>query len=382
MQIERDEATGKSVKIRIIKPDDLHQHVRDDAMLALVVPMVAKRFRSAIIMPNLVPPITDVVHLVQYKERIQQRAGKRFLPLMTLYLTDALEPVEVDNALGSKLAIGIKYYPRGLTTNSDSGVKNPADLWTPGTRPYGCLLELAGYGGVLLIHAADGCDTNGVELDPYDQEKHFIENTLPRIRDAHPSLKISVEHMSTKWGVQYLMQYGGKLLGCSLTAHHLLLDRRDVFRGGFHPHRSWMPVIQPSEHKEALRKLARADKPFVWLGSDSAPHLRAKKESACCASGVLMAHAGIELYAEAFEDMNALDDRFERFASVNGRKFYDLPGFFGLTDENPETIELVREEWTVEKPFHATWTSDTRGPAEREVIPFRLGETIRWKLVD
>lgn len=379
-----DYRDGAAVKVTMRKPDDFHQHLRDGSMLALVAPMVAKRFRAAIIMPNLVPPITTWDQLSAYDVRIRRAAGWQFAPLMTLYLTGTLDPAEVRRSLQTKLAIGIKYYPHGLTTNSDRGVKNPADLWTPGTKPYECLQALAEHGGVFLIHAADGVDEQGKELDPYDQERHFIEFSLPRIRGAHPDLKISVEHMSTSYGAAYLLSNGGEKLGCSLTAHHLLLDRRDVFRGGFHPHRSWMPVIQPSEHKEAIRALAAADKPFVWLGSDSAPHPRAKKESACCASGVLMAHAGIELYAEAFEDMGALDDRFERFASINGRLFYELERFFDRKDENPPTIELVREDWKVERPFFTDPVEPreyTKERGEETIVPFRLGENIRWKLV-
>jgi dihydroorotase len=285
---------------------------------------------------------------------------------MTLYLTDQLDPREV----GSAGIVGIKYYPRGLTTNSNSGVEDPRSLWTKGTNPYEALRALAACQGVLLLHAADGFDKGGSELDPFEQEPHFIRETLPRIRDAHPDLKISVEHLSTMEGATYLEENGGEKLGCSLTAQHLLLDRRDLFRGGFRPERFWWPIIQSEEDRDALRGLAKKDLPFVWLGSDSAPHPSTKKRAECCAGGVLMAHAGIELYAEAFEGMGALDDRFERFASINGPRFYGLP-------PSEETIELAREAWTVEKPF-ACFTS--AGSGVEEIIPFRLGEKILWKL--
>lgn len=391
MEVTRDEA-GKPAKIRMRKPTDLHQHFRQGAMLKLVAPMVAKRFRTAIIMPNLDPPVTTCSQLDAYTDEIRSATGRKFWPMMTMYLTDTLKPSEVRQALSLRKAIGIKFYPPGLTTNSDKGIKDPIALWTKGTKPYQCLQELADYGGVFLIHAADGVARSrwkssdrlyrsNEELDPYDQEKHFIEHTLPRIQEAHPKLKISVEHLSTKWGVDYLYNNGSDYLGCSLTAHHLLLDRRDIFRGGFRPHRSWMPVIQPKEHKDALLWLAQQDLEYVWLGSDSAPHPREKKESDCCASGVLMAHAGIELYAEAFEDMGALDDRFERFASINGRKFYDIDGFYGLNPSD-EMIDLVREEWVVNKIFEARDVGITETTIEAEVVPFRLGEKVRWKLVD
>jgi dihydroorotase len=398
MQILEKDGDGNVTKFRMAKPTDMHQHLRQGAMLNLVVPMITKRFRTAIVMPNLVPPVTSVAQLQVYLREIRAAAGRSFWPLMTLYLTDTLEPAEVRDVLSSKLGIGIKYYPPGLTTNSDSGVQDPASLWTKGTKPYRCLRELADYGGVFLIHAADGIATGtwdnegrfyikGEELDPFDQEPHFICNTLPCIRDAHPELKISIEHLSTAMGAAWLAEQGGEKLGCSLTAHHLLLDRRDVFRRGFNPHRSWMPVIQSFEHAQELRRLAKEDLPFVWLGSDSAPHPRSKKEAACCASGVLMAHAGIELYVEAFEDMGALDERFERFASVNGRKFFGVDEFYGLKPSD-ETIELERKEWKVEQPLicsNPLWWNSEDPPLQREsveVVPFRLGEKIRWKFVD
>jgi len=315
-------------------------------MLKLVAPMVARRFAGAVIMPNTVPPITTAEMAWRYQEEIAEAWDLNigsFEPLMTLYLTDMLEPREVALRFAKRTAVGVKYYPRGLTTGSDSGVKDPASLWTKGTKPYEVLRALAEQNKVLLLHAADGLDTYGDELDPYEQEKHFIENTLPYIIDAHPTLKISVEHLSTKEGAEFVGKYGGKRLGCSLTAHHLMIDRRDVFRGGFHPHMHWWPIIQPQEHKEALRDLAREGPPFVWLGSDSAPHPIGKKETRCCIGGVLTAHAGIEFYTDVFEEIGILD-KLEQFSSVNG------PSFFGI-EPSKEQITLVREEWKIEKPF-------------------------------
>jgi len=369
---------GKATHIRMRKPADMHQHVRRGAMLRLVVPMIAKRFSKAIIMPNTKPPITTYDMAVEYREEIRAVITwqQPLWPLMTLYLTDHLDPHEVRISREAGILAGVKYYPHGLTTNSDSGVKDPASLWNKDTKPYKVLCELAYYSGVLLLHAADGLDKQGNELDPWDQEKHFIKETLPRIRDAHPTLKISVEHLSTKEGAAYMEKHGDhKLLGCSLTAQHLLLDRRDMFRSGFRPHRFWWPIIQRQEHKEALRELAKKDYPFVWLGSDSAPHPVGAKETDCCSGGVLMAHAGIELYVEAFEDIDALD-KLESFASING------PRFFGLSPSE-SMIELVREEWEVDDSFRCDKPSDEIHPLGKvwdEVIPFRLGEKVRWKL--
>lgn len=386
MDVMAHDSQARPHAIRLRKPADMHQHLRQGAMLKLVAPMVAKRFASAIVMPNTTPPVTDGAKMEAYRDQILKMTGPDFRPLMTLYLTDTLEPWVVRHALHpSRGCVAIKYYPRGLTTNSDSGVQDPAALWTKGTNPYEVLRELAAHDKVLLLHAADGFATNewnnenrfydaGEELDPYDQEVHFICNTLPRIRDAHPDLKISVEHLSTAIGADWLRETGDNKLGCSLTAHHLLLNRRDSLRGGLRPDRFWWPIIQSSEHQQELRKLATEDHPFVWLGSDSAPHPVGKKYASCCVGGVLMAHAGIELYAEAFEDMGALDDRFERFASVNG------PAFFGFVPSE-EKIELVREEWTVQQPFYAdvVRVSDAN-LQDAQVVPFRLGEKIRWKL--
>lgn len=373
MHVERN-ADGQAVKITITKPADMHQHLRQDDMLGLVAPMVSKRFSKAIIMPNTIPPITSGDMATRYAAKIGQAVGpEKFYPLMTLYLTDTLEPLEVENAAN---IVGVKYYPRGLTTNSESGVEDPASLWTRGSNAYNVLYSLAQCDLVLLLHAADGFDKNGRELDPYEQEPHFIRESLLRIIDAHPNLKISVEHLSTKWGVGFMFKNGGNNLGCSLTQHHLTKDRRDVFRKGFRPHLMWWPIVQSSEHKEALQALAVADKPFVWLGSDSAPHVLGNKmgqaTQECCIGGVLTAHLGIEGYVEAFEDMGALDDRFERFASINGPRFYGLP-------PSEETLTLVREDWVAGNLFA---TRAGVGGDNVTVVPFRLGETIRWKIVD
>ena len=388
MQISRDQATGAPVRVVMRKPFDMHQHLRQDDMLRLVAPMVAKRFAGAVVMPNPTPPITTIKQLTSYAMDIIMATDNKLKILGTFYLTDTLDPKEVASALEKKMLVGIKYYPAGLTTNSDSGVKDPTALWTKGTKPYECLLALAEHGGVLLLHAADGRAMQdwavgdrtyraGDLLDPYDQELHFIWATLPRIMGAHPDLKISVEHLSTLDGAQFLRGNGGETLGCSLTAQHLLLDRRDSFskgtQMGFNPHRFWWPIIQPKEHRDELRHFAAEGHSFVWLGSDSAPHPVGKKLADCCTGGVLMAHAGIELYAEAFE--GDLDEKFERFASING------PAFYGVNPSD-EYITLVREEWKVEKSLFFFAEMESEDDPGTEVVPFRLGETIRWKLAD
>lgn len=371
MQVERN-TDGVAVKVTMKKPFDGHAHLRQGPLLAFTVPLIDRRFEAGIVMPNLKPPVATKKMAMDYCHEIRNLvriAG--FHPLMTLYLTDSLSPAELEGMRENGI-MGIKYYPRGLTTNSDSGVADTASLWTEGSNAFMVLKRLAEEGGILLLHAADGFDNKGRELDPYEQEPHFIRETLPRIIEAHPGLKISVEHLSSRDGAMFMFRNGGEQLGCSITLQHLTKDRRDVFRGGFRPHLMWWPVIQGPEHKEALQALAMADKPFTWLGTDSAPHPVASKESACCVGGVLTHHIGVEGYVEAFEDLQALDERLERFASQNG------PDFFGIEPTEAEIV-LERSEWTVSNYMSYGVES---GSEEENLVPFRAGEKIRWKIAD
>lgn len=374
MHIEKTAGGAHStvIEFSMRKPYDMHHHPREGEILKLVAPMLAKRFAGAIIMPNTDEPILTAARAESYRQDILAHTGVPFHPLMTLYLSNRLEPEQLAIAIDSGNVFGVKYYPFGLTTNSEYGIKVAADLWTPGTRAYELLQMLADLDSTLLLHAADGFDADGNEQDPYDQEPHFFRESLPRIRDAHRNLRISVEHLSTSNGVAYMMEHGGPLLGCSLTAQHLLLDRRDVHRKGFNPHRFWWPIIQRAEHKHALLEFAAAGYPFVWLGSDSAPHPLTKKEASCCGGGVLTVHAGIELYAEAFDSIGALD-KLEAFASLNGPDFYDV-------SPSEETIRLVREDWTVVEDYQIDVPKDA-DPRSGIIRPFRLGESVKWKLV-
>lgn len=362
---------GPVAQITITKPFDMHHHVRDGEMLKIIGPMLARRFEGAIIMPNTVPPVTTAARVAEYWSEIIAVTGDDFVPLMTMYLTDTLKPSEVELAITTHDLAGVKYYPRGLTTNSESGVADPAALWTEGTLPYETLQTLTRHRKVLLLHAADGFDKNGVELDPYEQEPHFLRETLPRIREKHPDLRISLEHISTEQGADLMCVEGGSDFGCSLTPHHLLTDRRDTLRGGFNPHRFWIPPPQALHHRLALQSLAKSGYDHVWLGSDSAPHPLSDKEAACCKGGVMTVHAGIELYAEAFDEMNALH-RLEAFASVNGPRFYGV-------EPSSEEITLRRERWRVFEVYaFEKMPSDSRAGIVR---PFRLGEDVQWKLV-
>lgn len=371
MEVKRN-TDGIATKVAIVKPFDGHGHFRQDGLMRLIGPMVARRFATGIVMPNTKPPITTREAAEYYRGAIMEDAtGSDFTPLMTLYLTDTLNPSELDDMRAHGI-YGVKYYPRGLTTNSDSGVADPASLWTPDTNAFQVLRKLAEEKGVLLLHAADGFDKKGNELDPYDQEIHFISESLPRICNVHPNLKISVEHLSTKIGAKFIWENGDDKLGCSITLHHLTKDRRDVFRGGFRPHLMWWPIIQSAEHREWIQALATAKKPFVWLGTDSAPHPVSSKRADCCVGGVLTHHLALEGYVEAFEDLGALDNHFERFASLNGPKFFDIP-------PSERNITLVRENWTIKNSY---WVATGSGEdLKEEVVPFRYGETVRWKIV-
>ena len=385
MKIERD-ASGMPRTITLRTPFDTHVHLRQDKSMRLIAPMHAQRFSGMIIMPNIDPPITTCDRLDQYRVEatraildgryVASRLSDRVpLCLMTFYLTDQLNPAQIDIAVPGN-AVGVKYYPRGLTTGSDNGVENPSSLWTRGTTPYEVLRILANNKGTLFLHAANGLDRDGDELDPYGQEIDFIRETLPRIRDAHPGVRISVEHLSTAPGAEYLRTHGSALLGCSITAHHLLFDRRDVFRKGLRPNLHCWPVIQSREHQSELRSLVAEDRSYVYLGTDSAPHPRHKKECDCVAGGIFTGHAGIELYAEAFEDMHALE-ALEDFASHHG------PAFFGISDllEPAGNITLVRESWEVPDFYHLCDNPMSPNGLHWECIrPLRAGQRIRWKL--
>jgi dihydroorotase len=381
MDITRDQESGHPIKIVMRRPDDWHHHFRVGEQLKLVTPMAARRFGRALAMPNLDPPITTCEQMVDYRRKIEGASGGKLEVASTLYLTPDLDPNEVERACQDKSFVGIKFMPFGVTTNSKYGIQNIADLWTPESKPHTCLHILSIYDKVLLCHGADGFAREDVtigtrsyragdELDAYDQAKHFIKQNVLHIMEAHPSLKISLEHLSTIEEIKFAREHGPDgYLGVSVTAQHLLQDRRDTHRGGLRPHTFWWPAMQPFEHRQELRRFVCEGHPFAYLGSDSAPQPRDKKESACCPGGVLMAHGGIEFYAEAFEDMGALDQRFEDFASKNGANSYGYP-------LNKGTITLVREEWTVQNPFLVE-----EGGYDKPIVPFRLGEKVRWKIV-
>ncbi|MDB5188248.1 MAG: dihydroorotase [Candidatus Kaiserbacteria bacterium] len=370
MQIWKRDDQGRIMWFRMRMPIEGHFHARDKSsgILQITVPTLSEEFHAAVFMPNLDPPITTIEDARNYRKDIMEFSRTNFIPLMTMYLTDEINSSEVAAALIRKDIMGVKFYPPGLTTNSDRGVKDVSALWTRLTEPYRVLWQLANKGGIFFIHAAAGVDANGIELDPYDQEPYFIENILPRIRDAHPTLQISIEHLSTITGVEYMRKHGGEFLGCSMTVHHSTLDRRDLFRRGYNTHVGWMPILQSSEHRKELHEFMTEGHDFVWLGTDSAAHPKRDKEAGCCKSGVLMTHA-LERYAKLFDSLGRLDERFERFSSTNFAKYIGI-------DPSNKMVELVRKPW---QPAHRYVAMGTEGPDD--IVSFDEGGTLSWQRV-
>ena len=338
--------------ITLLRPDDWHLHLRDGAMLAAVLPATAVRFGRAIVMPNLRPPVTTVAAAIGYRQRIlaQLPAGSRFRPLMTCYATDATDPDEVERGWAEEVFAAVKLYPAHATTNSDHGVTDIAGL-----RP---LLERMQRLGVpLLVHG----EVTDAAVDVFDREAVFIERVLAPLLGDFPALPVVFEHVTTADAVAFVRARAaaGGRLGATITAHHLLINRNALFAGGLRPHAYCLPVAKRERHRLALVEAATSGEPAFFLGTDSAPHGIAAKESGCGCAGIFTAPAAIELYAEVFDRAGTLD-RLEAFASLNGPRFYGLPA-------NTDTVTLHRTAWTM--------------PAEiGGVVPFRAGEAIDWTL--
>ena len=340
-------------RIELLRPDDWHLHLRDGAAMASVLPDSARRFARAIVMPNLKPAVRTTQQALDYRERILAALpqGARFEPLMTLYLTDDTPPEEIMRAKASGRVHGVKLYPAGATTHSDEGV-------TRLSRCFHALEKMQEIGMPLLVHG----EVTDPEVDVFDREKAFIDQVLGPLVDRFPGLKIVLEHVTTRDAVQYV-EVTGPNIAATITAHHLLMNRNALFMGGIRPHHYCLPVLKREEHREALVEAATSGNPKFFLGTDSAPHARSAKEASCGCAGIYTAHAGVELYAIAFEEAGALD-RLEAFASRFGPQFYGLP-------PNTEKIALVREGWAV--PQSIAFGDET-------LVPMRAGETIPWKL--
>ncbi|WP_064602889.1 dihydroorotase [Photobacterium sp. J15] len=339
--------------ITITRPDDWHSHLRDGEVLKDTVRDISQCMGRAIIMPNLVPPVTDTEAALSYRDRIlAEKPQGNFSPLMTLYLTDNTSPEEIRKAKATGHIYAAKLYPAGATTNSDSGVTS-VDKILP------TLAAMEEVGMPLLIHG----EVTTHDVDIFDREKTFLDTVLSPIVEKMPNLKIVVEHITTKEAVEFVRNAGPNV-AATITAHHLLFNRNHMLVGGIRPHFYCLPILKRNTHQQALIEAATSGSTKFFLGTDSAPHAQGRKESACGCAGSYTAHAAIELYAEVFEQASALD-KLEAFASFNGPDFYGLP-------RNTDTITLTKESWTV--PETMAFGSDV-------VVPIRAGEQIQWKVI-
>jgi dihydroorotase len=342
--------------LTIRQPDDWHVHLRDGAMLAAVAGLTARRFARAIVMPNLVPPVTTVAAASSYRARILAAlpAGVAFTPLMTCYLTDDSDPDEVGRGFADGVYAAVKYYPAHATTHSVQGV-------TAVGRVTAVLERMQEIGMPLLVHG----EVTDPDIDIFDREAVFIERTLAPLLADFPALKVVLEHITTAEAVDFVRAQDGRL-GATVTAHHLMINRNVLLVGGIRPHLYCLPVAKRERHRLALRGAATSGEASFFLGTDSAPHGIDAKETDCGCAGIFTAASALENYAGVFAEEGALE-KLEAFASLNGPRFYDLP-------VNEKTLTLVRQPWTV--PDAVTVEGS------KPVKPFLAGETVDWRLID
>ena len=340
-------------ELTITRPDDWHLHLRDGLALQTVLPDTARCFARAIVMPNLWPPVTTTDQARSYRQRILAALPRDMLfePLMTLYLTDNTRPQEIETAKASGIVHGVKLYPAGATTNSDSGV----------TRLENChkvFEAMEKYGMPLLVHA----EVTDPEVDVFDREKVFIERHMIPLVKQFPGLRVVFEHITTRDAADFVVSANDNV-AATITVHHLLMNRNALFAGGIRPHHYCLPILKREEHRKALVAAATSGNPKFFLGTDSAPHVRSAKEATCGCAGIYTAHGAIELYAEVFEQAGALD-RLEAFASFYGADFYGLP-------RNSDTITLQAEAWVVPEELPL---------GDDGLVPLRAGQTIAWRI--
>jgi dihydroorotase len=339
-------------QITITRPDDWHLHVRDGDILNDVVPATAACFGRAIIMPNLVPPVTDASAAMAYRDRILAAArGTDFQPLMTLYLTESTTAETIREAKAAGV-VAAKLYPAGATTNSASGVTDIRNI-------YPVLEAMADCGMLLLVHG----EVTDSDIDIFDREKVFLERVLAPTLAAFPSLRVVLEHITTADSAEFVRSHRGNNLGATLTPQHLMYNRNHMLVGGIRPHLYCLPILKRNKHQEALREVVASGDPRFFLGTDSAPHAKDKKEAACGCAGCYSAYGAIGLYADIFEELGILD-KLEAFASFNGADFYGLP-------RNTDTVTLVREPWTMPENLPL---------AGGGIVPLKAGETVNWRL--
>ncbi len=340
-------------KLTITRPDDWHLHLRDGAALKAVLPHTVRQFARAIIMPNLRPPVRSVADAAAYRDRIIAAipAGKRFEPLMTLYLTDNTSSAEIHAAKASPFIKAVKYYPAGATTNSDFGVTDIRKC----DRVFEAMQQVD---MPLLLHG----EVNDKNVDVFDREKVFIEKQLLPLKQRFPNLRVVLEHITTSDAVQFVLVANN--MAATITPQHLLFNRNSLFKGGIRPHFYCLPILKREEHRQALLQAATSGNPKFFLGTDSAPHSRDSKENSCGCAGCYSALHAMELYAEVFEHADALD-KLEAFASFYGPDFYQLP-------RNTEQITLTKTTWRIpdEVPF-----------IESGLVPLWAGQEMTWQIV-
>ena len=345
--------TAQPQVLKIRRPDDWHVHLRDGDMLKTVVPYTSETYGRAIVMPNLAPPVTTVEAAIAYRQRILAAvpAGHDFTPLMTCYLTDSLDPNEVERGFREGVFTAAKLYPANATTNSSHGVTS-IDAIMP------VLERMQTLGMPLLVHG----EVTHAEIDIFDREARFIETVMEPLRQRLPALKVVFEHITTKDAADYVRE-GNELLAATITPQHLMFNRNHMLVGGVRPHLYCLPILKRNVHQQALRELVASGFERAFLGTDSAPHARLRKEASCGCAGCFNAPTALPSYATIFEEMNALA-HFEAFCSLNGPRFYGLP-------VNEGYVELVREAEQV--PESIALTDDT-------LIPFLAGERVNWRI--
>ncbi len=340
-------------KLTITRPDDWHLHLRDGAALKAVLPDTVHQFARAIIMPNLKPPVRSVADAAAYRDRILAAipAGKQFEPLMTLYLTDNTSPAEIIAAKASQFIKAVKYYPAGATTNSDFGVTD--------IRKCDHVFEAMQQVDMpLLLHG----EVTDRDVDVFDREKVFIEKQLIPLKQRFPNLRVVLEHITTSDAVQFVLATNN--IAATITPQHLLFNRNSIFQGGIRPHYYCLPILKREKHRQALVQAATSGNPKFFLGTDSAPHSRNRKENSCGCAGCYSALHAMELYTEVFERADALD-KLEAFASFYGPDFYQL-------SRNTEQITLTKTTWRIpdEVPF-----------IESGLVPLLAGQEMTWQMV-
>lgn len=344
---------GAVPTITIPRPDDWHVHLRDGAMLKAVLPYTAAQFARGIIMPNLVPPVVTVADALAYRNRIlaNRPQGSDFEPLMTCYLTDLTDPDEIERGFGERVWIAAKLYPAGATTNSSHGVTDLAGL-SP------VLERMEKIGMPVLIHG----ESTDPEVDIFDREEVFMENTLLPMLKRHEGLKVVVEHATTSGTVDIVRAHAPRV-AATITPHHLVINRTSIFQGGLRPHLYCLPVAKRESHRQALRKAITSGESCFMIGTDSAPHMRSAKQAECCSAGVFGGVTALQTYVQVFDEEGALD-RFEAFASLNGARFHGL-------EPNRGTVTLVKEPGVAVAAVPI---------GEEDIVVFRGGETLPWSI--